>query len=129
MSEVFRALRKLKFDWKTLSPYNVQGRWSYDDTTGSSTGSIVHEDVDGEMNSVVESNFFILKIGLRLYKVQESIYLLDFQKISGDNFYFLQQCAKIIILLQQGLGGRRLAESMRASMSAPDKALAALKTY
>ena len=39
---------------------------------------------------------YSIKIGLTLYKVQHSIYLLDFQKINGDSFSFMTLCANII---------------------------------
>ena len=39
---------------------------------------------------------YCVKIGLTLYKVQHSIYLLDFQKINGDAFTFMTLCANII---------------------------------
>jgi Kinase associated domain 1 len=39
---------------------------------------------------------FCIKIGLTLYKVQQSIYLLDFQKMTGDAFSFMTLCANII---------------------------------
>ena len=41
-----------------------------------------------------------LKLGLQLYKVQENIYLLDFQKKTGDAFSFMTLCANIITELK-----------------------------
>ena len=43
---------------------------------------------------------YSIKIGLTLYKVQQSIYLLDFQKINGDAFSFMTLCANIIAELK-----------------------------
>ncbi|GAX12524.1 5'-AMP-activated protein kinase, catalytic alpha subunit [Fistulifera solaris] len=43
---------------------------------------------------------YSVKIGLTLYKVQQNIYLLDFQKISGDAFSFMTLCANIITELK-----------------------------
>mmetsp|Transcript_13570 Transcript_13570/g.27764 ORF Transcript_13570/g.27764 Transcript_13570/m.27764 type:complete len:643 (+) Transcript_13570:450-2378(+) len=43
---------------------------------------------------------YCIKIGLTLYKVQHSIYLLDFQKINGDGFTFMTLCANIITELK-----------------------------
>ena len=46
------------------------------------------------------SSKYCIKIGLTLYKVQHSIYLLDFQKINGDGFTFMTLCANIITELK-----------------------------
>lgn len=43
---------------------------------------------------------YSIKIGLTLYKVQQSIYLLDFQKKTGDAFCFMTLCANIITELK-----------------------------
>merc|ERR1711957_417921 len=46
------------------------------------------------------SSDYCIKIGLTLYKVQQSIYLLDFQKLTGDAFSFMTLCANIITELK-----------------------------
>lgn len=43
---------------------------------------------------------YCIKIGLTLYKVQQNIYLLDFQKMTGDAFSFMTLCANIITELK-----------------------------
>jgi len=43
---------------------------------------------------------YAIKIGLTLYKVQQNIYLLDFQKMTGDPFSFMTLCANIITELK-----------------------------
>jgi 5'-AMP-activated protein kinase catalytic alpha subunit len=43
---------------------------------------------------------YCITIGLTLYKVQQNIYLLDFQKIAGDPFSFMTLCANIITELK-----------------------------
>lgn len=43
---------------------------------------------------------YSIKIGLSLYKVQQNIYLLDFQKMTGDAFSFMTLCANIITELK-----------------------------
>lgn len=40
------------------------------------------------------------KIALSLYKVQQNIYLLDFQRIEGDALGFMRLCALIIAELK-----------------------------
>ena len=41
-----------------------------------------------------------VKIALSLYKVQQNIYLLDFQRVEGDAFGFMKLCALIITELK-----------------------------
>eukprot|EP00940_MAST-03C_sp_MAST-3C-sp2_P000176 g176.t1 len=49
----------------------------------------------------------VVKLGLQLFKVQQSIYLLDFRKISGHPFIFMTICESIITGLQTGLSRSR----------------------
>ncbi|CBN77874.1 Serine/threonine protein kinase [Ectocarpus siliculosus] len=39
---------------------------------------------------------FVIKVCLTLYKVQNQIYLLDFQKLEGDPFGFMSLCSQVI---------------------------------
>ena len=41
-----------------------------------------------------------VKVALSLYKVQQSIYLLDFQRVEGDAFGFMKLCAMTITELK-----------------------------
>lgn len=41
-----------------------------------------------------------IKMFLSLYKVQTSIYLLDFQKMEGNPFDFMTLCARVITELK-----------------------------
>jgi len=68
---------------------------------------------------------YCIKIGLTLYKVQQSIYLLDFQKMAGDAFSFMTLCANIITELktlsaaskqQQAILAQQLAAQQAAAM-------------
>ena len=61
--------------------------------------------IDNEGETVVHvpdlsTNEYSVKIGLTLYKVQQNIYLLDFQKMTGDAFSFMTLCANIITELK-----------------------------
>ena len=69
--------------------------------------------VDGKCMQVISNNEgefarvpnlstaeYSIKIGLTLYKVQQNIYLLDFQKMTGDAFSFMTLCANIITELK-----------------------------
>ena len=57
---------------------------------------------NGQFTSVPHLNTpeYCIKIGLTLYKVQQNIYLLDFQKMTGDAFSFMTLCANIITELK-----------------------------
>ena len=57
---------------------------------------------DGHLARVpnLSMNDYSIKIGLTLYKVQQNIYLLDFQKVTGDAFSFMTLCANIITELK-----------------------------
>lgn len=57
---------------------------------------------DGHLSRVpnLSTQDYCIKIGLTLYKVQQSIYLLDFQKMTGDAFSFMTLCANIITELK-----------------------------
>lgn len=61
--------------------------------------------IDGEGETAIHipdlsTNEYSVKIGLTLYKVQQNIYLLDFQKMTGDAFSFMTLCANIITELK-----------------------------
>lgn len=57
---------------------------------------------DGHLARVpnLSTSDYSIKIGLTLYKVQQNIYLLDFQKVTGDAFSFMTLCANIITELK-----------------------------
>ena len=72
---------------------------------------------DGEFARVpnLSTAEYSIKIGLTLYKVQQNIYLLDFQKMTGDAFSFMTLCANIITELK--------------TLSAASKQQLAMQTY
>lgn len=85
---------------------------------------------DGSTNEVIDSNNTenfrrkradnAVKIALSLYKVQQSIYLLDFQRIEGDAFGFMKLCALIITELKNlsaASRGQMAVSSQMESMS------------
>mmetsp|Transcript_20936 Transcript_20936/g.41889 ORF Transcript_20936/g.41889 Transcript_20936/m.41889 type:complete len:667 (+) Transcript_20936:611-2611(+) len=71
-----------------------------DDKTSPQMRVITGE--DGTLANIPNlcSSDYCIKIGLTLYKVQQSIYLLDFQKLTGDAFSFMTLCANIITELK-----------------------------
>mmetsp|Transcript_21099 Transcript_21099/g.26075 ORF Transcript_21099/g.26075 Transcript_21099/m.26075 type:complete len:712 (+) Transcript_21099:271-2406(+) len=71
-------------------------------TTSESHMQIISGDAGGRPIPVPNlcTPEYSVKIGLTLYKVQQSIYLLDFQKMTGDAFSFMTLCANIITELK-----------------------------
>jgi serine/threonine protein kinase len=65
-------------------------------------GMSVLAPVEGEFAAIpnLSTGEYSVKIGLTLYKVQQNIYLLDFQKVTGDPFSFMTLCANIITELK-----------------------------
>ena len=57
------------------------------------------------------------KAALSLYKVQRSIYLLDFQRIEGDPFSFMKLCALIVTELKKLSAATRNAKAAKAAIS------------
>ena len=62
---------------------------------------------------------YCIKIMLTLYKVQQNIFLLDFQNVNGDCFGFMALCAKIIKELKQlSAQSRAVAQQMQQQQQA-----------
>lgn len=68
---------------------------------------------------------YCIKIGLTLYKVQQSIYLLDFQKMTGDAFSFMTLCANIITELKTLSAASKQHQALLAQQQAAAAAAAA----
>merc|ERR1712008_358530 len=62
---------------------------------------------------------YSIKCSLTLYKVQQSIYLLDFQKMTGDAFSFMTLCANIITELKTlSAASKLMAQQQQAAAAA-----------
>eukprot|EP00592_Proboscia_alata_P008265 CAMPEP_0194351992 /NCGR_PEP_ID=MMETSP0174-20130528/366_1 /TAXON_ID=216777 /ORGANISM="Proboscia alata, Strain PI-D3" /LENGTH=745 /DNA_ID=CAMNT_0039119765 /DNA_START=80 /DNA_END=2317 /DNA_ORIENTATION=+ len=62
---------------------------------------------------------YSVKVSLTLYKVQQSIYLLDFQKMTGDAFSFMTLCANIITELKTlSAASKLMAQQQQAAAAA-----------
>ena len=95
--------------WNAAPPVRLQSDVSMDmeDDAGDSgttehSGMKVISKEEGELVQVpnLSTSEYSVKIGLTLYKVQQNIYLLDFQKMTGDAFSFMTLCANIITELK-----------------------------
>ena len=58
-----------------------------------------------------------IKIALSLYKVQQSIYLLDFQRVEGDAFSFMKICSMVITELKNLSAASRAMQQMQMNNS------------
>jgi 5'-AMP-activated protein kinase catalytic alpha subunit len=90
--------------WNQNSQIHQGGQTMTSNPGGSGTESKMKV-ISGEDGHYVEvpnlnTPEYCIKIGLTLYKVQQNIYLLDFQKMTGDAFSFMTLCANIITELK-----------------------------
>jgi 5'-AMP-activated protein kinase catalytic alpha subunit len=94
MVEVLSALRSLELKWAMLSPYCVQARWVENDVPKSLNSG----GVPSKPESVSKHNTGrrVVTVNLQLYKVQQNIYLLDFQMLQGGIFMFITFCSRFI---------------------------------
>ncbi|KAF4316439.1 hypothetical protein BBO99_00008710 [Phytophthora kernoviae] len=107
MSEVYKALFVLHFEWKVVAPYRVKCRWQSNvanDPSNQNGGAMMSLD-----ETKLQQQMQRIKIGLQLYKVQQHIYLLDFQRLDGNAFTYMNLCARIITELKTLSGIRPLA--------------------
>ena len=65
---------------------------------------------------------YTVKISLSLYKVQQSIYLLDFQKMTGDAFSFMTLCSNIITELKTLSAASKQQQALLAQQHAARQA-------
>jgi len=87
MTEVYKALLQLDCEWRTVDPYRLRTRWR------PNAGSTVK---GGEPRNARLAPSYVVRVTLTLYKVQQNIFLLDFQNGEGDCFGFMTLCARII---------------------------------
>ena len=73
---------------------------------------------------------YSIKIGLTLYKVQQNIYLLDFQKKTGDAFSFMTLCANIITELKTlSAASKQQQQALLAQQQAAAAAVQSMQGY
>ena len=90
--------------WNTHGSMDTGGSMDMDVEKRSGTSSFMKVVAGDDGHDVTVPNLstenYSIKIGLTLYKVQQNIYLLDFQKKTGDAFSFMTLCANIITELK-----------------------------
>ena len=103
MREVYKAMQQLRCTWYQVNNYRVLCLWNQGQPSNP-LGFLnpFRSQTEGSMDtdSVATSSPDIVRIALTLYKVQQNIYLLDFQRVEGDAFSFMKLCARIITELK-----------------------------
>ena len=74
----------------------------------------MEHDANGESNEESVE----VKVALSLYKVQQSIYLLDFQRLEGDALDFMKLCALTITELKNLSAANRVWQAQLAAQQA-----------
>lgn len=128
MTEVYKALMSLGCKWHPVTNYRVLVLHRFqisdsgskrplpptppaDDSMELATGGDTSENLNGTgADEAVE-----VKVALSLYKVQQSIYLLDFQRLEGDAFDFMKLCAMTITELKNLSAASRVWQSQMAA--------------
>jgi 5'-AMP-activated protein kinase catalytic alpha subunit len=119
MTEVYKALASLGCEWHIIDSYRIKCRFRIQSSTPSKSslfmqfGALTTNDPNMVESSTKEDENMMMTNGgvvaveqesimiyLSLYKVQPSIYLLDFQKNDGNPFDFMTLCARIITELK-----------------------------
>lgn len=108
MTEVYKAMQSLNCLWHQSNNYRVLCLWDQR-TQGQPTSFFVNPFGSAQTQRSISPGAMeldqgggsdIVKIALTLYKVQQNIYLLDFQRVEGDAFGFMKLCARIITELK-----------------------------
>jgi len=129
MNEVYKAMQALSCVWHQVNNYRVLCLWNHVPNAGTPYQGSTSVGRNGFNSSNIDENDTMdvttassndlagmgaggnkrlrgntenskVKIALSLYKVQQSIYLLDFQRVEGDSFGFMKLCALIITELK-----------------------------
>eukprot|EP00605_Chrysophyceae_sp_TOSAG23-4_P001245 GSChrysophyteH1.ASY1.ANO1.1356.1 assembled CDS len=109
MTEVYKALLSLGCTWHAATSYRVLVLKRFQLESGSTNPS----PGDDLMDDLATVKYVDVKVALSLYRVQQSIYLLDFQRIEGDAFGFMKTCAMIITELKNLSAASRAMQLQR----------------
>ena len=114
MTEVYKALQQLGCEWRILDSYRIKCRWRVATDARAQHKGFTHNPLGAAAGVAGGGAPIWIKISLTLYKVQASIYLLDFQKTDGNPFDFMTLCARIITelkaLSQQSRQNQQMAQ-------------------
>jgi len=135
MTEVYKALKHLNCGWKAMTSYRILCLWVSNAPRavsrpaqhgvldflspylgGPAEVAAPFRPMDGLAGGPAPQR---VKAGLSLYKVQHGIYLLDFQKVEGDPFSFMQLCSLIITELKTlSAASRKQEQAAQAAAAA-----------
>lgn len=95
MSEVFRSLKKLDFEWKVVQPFQIHARYKMNHLNYVDDNIFLqqHDDYVAKQEKEV-------KISIQLFKIKkeesEQALLIDIKKIQGHPLVFFDQCSLLI---------------------------------
>jgi 5'-AMP-activated protein kinase catalytic alpha subunit len=118
MTEVYKAMQQLKCTWYQVNNYRVLCLWNQRQNPNPLGFLNPFQGGNSMDSSTVMASPDIVKIALTLYKVQQNIYLLDFQRIEGDAFGFMKLCSKIITELKNLSAASRSSAQQQAAATA-----------
>jgi len=124
MTEVYKALAVIGCEWHIIDSYRIKCRCRVRNIFVESTRAMLSPFGQPSVPFEDDGTGETIMIFLSLYKVQTSIYLLDFQKMKGNPFDFMTLCARIITELKalsqasRQLQQQALAEQQMAQQAA-----------
>merc|ERR1711871_271627 len=108
-------MQQLKCTWYKVNNYRVLCLWNQRQNHNPLGFLNPFQGGNSMETSTVMASPDIVKIALTLYKVQQNIYLLDFQRIEGDAFGFMKLCSKIITELKNLSAASRSSTQQQAA--------------
>lgn len=95
MTEVFRSLKKLDFEWKVVQPFQIHARYKMNNINYADESLFWQQNDDYVLRQEKE-----VKISIQLFKIQkeesEQAFLIDIKKIQGHPLVFIDQCSLLI---------------------------------
>ena len=130
MTEVYKALMSLGCKWHPVTnyrvlvlhrfPINKSGKKNMPPTPPADDGMelATSGEMEHDANGEGDEESVEVKVALALYKVQQSIYLLDFQRLEGDALDFMKLCALTITELKNLSAASRVWQAQLAAQQA-----------
>lgn len=116
MIQIFRVLKILTCEWQKVSAFRIKVRWrEYEQLSPTNPSNNSGDDYCTQVEGKP------LTICLQLYRVQQTIYLLDFHKIQGHPYRYMELCSKIISYLQMGLANTKSSTVENRNSASPRK--------
>lgn len=110
MRDLLACLQLNQVSWKKQAPYNLKCRKAIGIADGSEAAELMDKDdpvhdMDAVSPRSHEDNLpvsqqRVLKFELQLYKLKDSQYLLDVQRLQGEVFLFMDLCGSLLATLR-----------------------------